>query len=305
MKLNKLTKLTTNFYNQYPFPRLSNQKILSLSKKINNLLLKMGFPKKLLSQPLNVLDVGCGTGSFSLSFGYANPNSKIIAFNISKSSIEYAKKQAKSLKIKNIKFVEADIFNLPDQITSIKYNLIWCRGVLHHTHDPILALKIISSLVKSKNFLVVGLYHRGRYLVTIMRFILKILAGKDIKKKVKFARLLFPRHCYNHINKGFESDAPRPREIEDTCLADKFAVPKESHHTFFRTNVYMNNFGFKIIYKNASKPENRIRREKWIFKLLNLFPFLSDSAKNDLVDDISGISLNKEFLLIMGKKDTK
>ena len=87
MKLNKLTKLTTNFYDQYPFPRLSKQKVLSLSKNINNLLLKMGFPKKLLSQPLNVLDAGCGTGSFSLSFGYANPNCKIIAFNISKSSI--------------------------------------------------------------------------------------------------------------------------------------------------------------------------------------------------------------------------
>ena len=200
--------------------------------------------------------------------------------------------------------MEADIFNLPDQITSIKFNLIWCRGVLHHTHDPKLGLKIISSLVKPKSFLVLGLYHKGRYLVTIMRFILKILAGQDIKKKIKLARLLFPKHCNHHINKGFESDAPRSREIEDTCLADKFAVPKESHHTFFKTNVCMSHLGFKVIYKNASKPEKRIRREKWIFKLLEFFPFLSDSARNDLVDDISGISLKKEFLLIMGKKNT-
>ena len=62
---NKITKLTTSFYDQYPFPRLSAEKILSLSKNINNLLLKMGFPKKLFSQPINVLDVGCGTGSFA------------------------------------------------------------------------------------------------------------------------------------------------------------------------------------------------------------------------------------------------
>lgn len=66
----------------------------------------------------------------------------------------------------------------------------------------------------------------------------------------------------------------------------------------------MNQLGFQVIFKNASKPNNRIRREKLIYGLLSLFPFFSNSSKNDLVDDISGISLRKEMLLIMGKKSS-
>ena len=299
--MSKLTNVTANFYDEYPFPRLSSKKILSSSKKINDALIKMGFPKQKLNRPITVLDAGCGTGSFALSFGHANPNSKVIAFNISGASLKYAENQAKSLKIKNIRFIKADIFNLPNEVTSVKYDLGWSRGVLHCTHDPKLALEIISRLVKSQNFMVIGLYHKGRYLVTIMRLILKILSGGDIKKKIKFARLLFPKHCENHISKGFDGE-PRSRELEDTSLADKFAVPKESHHSFLKTNIEMHQLGFQSIYKNASLPKKRIRREKVIYGLLDLFPFLSKSIKNDLVDDISGITLRKEMLLIMGKK---
>lgn len=301
--MKSLTNVTANFYDEYPFPRLSDQKILSDSKKINNALIRMGFPQKKLNKPMTVLDAGCGTGSFALSFGHANPNSKITAFNISEASVKYADNHAKSLNIKNIRFIKADIFNLPDEITSVKYDLVWSRGVLHCTHDPKFALEIISKLVKSENFMVIGLYHKGRYLVTIMRLILKILSGGDIKKKIKFARLLFPKHCKNHITKGFDGE-PRSKELEDTSLADKFAVPKESLHSFLKTNIEMNQLGFQVIFKNASKPNNRIRREKLIYGLLSLFPFFSNSVKNDLVDDISGISQRKEMLLIMGKKSS-
>ena len=83
--------------------------------------------------------------------------------------------------------------------------------------------------------MVIGLYHKGRYKVRAMRLVLKLLAGNNSEKRIKLARKLFPKHCQHHVSKGFESGT-RTRELEDLSLADKFAVPKESYHSFTASN---------------------------------------------------------------------
>ena len=298
--MNILTKKTNDFYDNYPCPQLSDKRILSNSKAQNKLLFGMGIPEKLLSKSLKVLDAGCGTGSFALSFALANKKCEVTAFNISQSSIDYATNQQKSLNIKNVNFLKADIFNLSEEISSKKYDIVYCRGVLHHTFNPKLGLEILSKLVKPNCYMVIGLYHKGRYKVRAMRFILRLLAGNNYKKCVKIARKLFPKHCHNHVTKSFENES-LSRRIEDVYLADKFAVPKESYHSFLFTNLYLRKLGFEILYKNVAKPEKRIRREKLIHKIVSLLP-IPKSIKEDLADDLIGLTVCKEMFLVVNKK---
>ena len=148
------------------------------------------------------MDAGCGTGSFSLSFALANPQSEVTAVNISQTSIDYAQRQAKALGVENINFITADIFNLPEEVTSKTYEIVWCRGVLMTTFNPSLGLSILSKLVKQEHYMVIGLYHKGRYKVRAMRLVLKLLAGYNSENRIKLARKLFPKHCEHHVSKG-------------------------------------------------------------------------------------------------------
>ena len=299
--MKNISKDTAIFYNSFPFPQVSDQRILSDSKKQNEKFSSYGIPIEFLNKPLKVLDAGCGTGTFSLIFAIANPKSEITAINISQASIDYAKNQAKSLNVKNVNFIKADIFNLPDEVTNQKYDIVYSRGVLMTTHDPMLGLEILSKLVKQAHYMIIGLYHKGRYKVRLMRSILKLLAGKNVERRIELARKLFPKHCHHHVTKGFENE-PLSREIEDVCLADKFGVPKESYHSFVHTNTYLRKLGFKNLYKNVSKPEKRIRREKLIHKIVSFLP-LSKPFKHDLADDLIGLTVGKEMFLIVSQKE--
>ena len=63
----------------------------------------------------------------------------------------------------------------------------------------------------------------------------------------------------------------------------------------------MRKLGFEILYKNVAKPEKRIRREKLIHKIVSLLP-IPKSIKEDLADDLIGLTVCKEMFVVVNKK---
>ena len=57
-------------------------------------------------------------------------------------SLKLAKNFTDNNNLKNIDFVNADIFD--DVLVDNYFDFIWCNGVLHHTKDPKLAFDILS-----------------------------------------------------------------------------------------------------------------------------------------------------------------
>ncbi|MEJ6587406.1 MAG: hypothetical protein QNL25_05000, partial [Pelagibacterales bacterium] len=66
--------------------------------------------------------------------------------------------------------------------------------------------------------------------------------------------------------------------------------------------TYLRKLGFKNLYKNVSKPEKRIRREKLIHKIVSFLP-LSKPFKDDLADDLIGLTVGKEMFLIVSQNE--
>lgn len=62
-------------------------------------------------------DVGCGSGCIGISVALERPDVQIYAFDISSEALQIARLNAQKLKVKNIQFIESDLFsNCPSDI---------------------------------------------------------------------------------------------------------------------------------------------------------------------------------------------
>ena len=206
------TKKVTEFYKVTPFPNYKeNDDKQSMLLKGNKNLLAYQF-KKFIGYKKKVLEVGCGTGQLSIYFSLAN-NNEIIAFDPTIESINLGKNFSKKNNIKNIKFVNADIFD--DVLTDNYFDFIWCNGVLHHTKDPYKAFEIISKSLKNNGYILIGLYNKIGRIRTIVRKYFSKLFG------LKFLEIFDP------TLKNLKVSADEKK----AWIKDQYFHPIESLHT--------------------------------------------------------------------------
>jgi ubiquinone/menaquinone biosynthesis C-methylase UbiE len=100
-----------------------------------------------------VLEAGCGVGAQSVILASQSPDAKITSMDISPSSILKAQERINAEKIKNITFLQGDIFNLPFEEESFDH--VFVCFVLEHLKDPVLALKKLKKILKKGGSLTV------------------------------------------------------------------------------------------------------------------------------------------------------
>ena len=100
--------------------------------------------KTFLNESDIVLEFGCGTGAKTCDLAkYVN---KIQAIDISSKVIEAAKIKANKIGIRNIEFVQADLFD--DRCKKESYNVILAFNILHVLEDNQKVFQRISKLLK-------------------------------------------------------------------------------------------------------------------------------------------------------------
>jgi 2-polyprenyl-3-methyl-5-hydroxy-6-metoxy-1,4-benzoquinol methylase len=105
-----------------------------------------------------VLEIGCGIGTAMHSF--VENGSIYTGIDLSKKSIEIAKKRVKIFKLENVKLYVANVENLENEIPVKKYDLIYSFGVLHHTPNETNSFINIKNFSKSGTKVKIMLYNR-------------------------------------------------------------------------------------------------------------------------------------------------
>ncbi len=93
-----------------------------------------------------VLEAGCGVGAQTKIIAAKNPDSRFLSVDLSADSIIEAKKNIKTLKINNVEFRQADIYNLLFKDETFDFVII-CF-VLEHLHNPKQALNELKRVLK-------------------------------------------------------------------------------------------------------------------------------------------------------------
>jgi tetratricopeptide (TPR) repeat protein/2-polyprenyl-3-methyl-5-hydroxy-6-metoxy-1,4-benzoquinol methylase len=103
-----------------------------------------------------MLIAGCGTGSQPILAAQRFRGVRILAVDLSLSSISYAIRKTRELGIKNIEYAQADILRLGD-ITHT-FDIIASVGVLHHLRDPFAGWRTLLSRLRPGGFMQLGFY---------------------------------------------------------------------------------------------------------------------------------------------------
>ena len=189
---NKISKNVRNQYEESPYPRWITLGLRStpvrISDIVKNSTLKLSNTAiESLNTP-EVLIAGCGTGKHSIATASMLENSKVLAVDLSLSSLAYAQRKTQELGITNVHYMQADILTLKD--LNRQFDLVESSGVLHHMDIPMAGWKILVDCMKPGGLMKIGLYSElARQDILNIK---KDFSSKDIKsvpdiKKVRKA----------------------------------------------------------------------------------------------------------------------
>jgi 2-polyprenyl-3-methyl-5-hydroxy-6-metoxy-1,4-benzoquinol methylase/tetratricopeptide (TPR) repeat protein len=104
----------------------------------------------------DILIAGCGTGMHAIEVAQVYPNARLLAIDISLTSLAYARRKTRELGLRNIEYAQADILELGtigrtfDRIESV--------GVLHHLAEPVAGWRVLVSMLRPAGRMRIGLY---------------------------------------------------------------------------------------------------------------------------------------------------
>lgn len=174
---------------------------------------------------LRVLDAGCGTGSPLVAMAMTYPNADIVAVDFSKSSLDKARQLAGQNNVKNVRFYNLPIEQLPE--LGMTFDFVSASGVLHHLPDPAAGLKAIGRVLDPQGAVSVMLYGKyGRTGVYMLQEALKLVSGPEdaeltpefIRFTHQLAKEVPAHHPFGPRSRGREMQEGKEAGIVDLLL---------------------------------------------------------------------------------------
>jgi SAM-dependent methyltransferase len=174
-------------YEQNPYPRwvraASATEPVSLGDYLAEAVLGEA-PQIGFGDTIDVLVAGCGTGSHPIELAGKLRGARVLAIDLSLSSLAYAKRKTPAHLAGRIDYAQADILKLADIGRS--FDVIDSTGVLHHLDKPEEGLRVLLSLLRPHGLLHLGFYSQtGRRDVQAAR---EYLAGQGFKPTLEDIR---------------------------------------------------------------------------------------------------------------------
>lgn len=146
-------------YEESPYPRWTTVPPIKPTTVVKYLREDMGVSLAawpITTSGISILIAGCGTGFHSIDSALRFPRARILAIDVSRSSLAYARRKCRGLGLTNIEHAQADILKLGS--LERRFDVIEAVGVLHHLSDPEAGWRHLISLLHPNGLMFVGLY---------------------------------------------------------------------------------------------------------------------------------------------------
>ncbi|MEW6332850.1 MAG: class I SAM-dependent methyltransferase, partial [Thermodesulfobacteriota bacterium] len=150
--------LVAGTYEDYPYPKWVNWEMPERGRREPWLsrFFEAG-ELEFLERPFEMLVAGCGTGAKAISYaiGYG-PQARILAVDLSRASLAYAKRMALKYGVGHIEFLQMDLLDLPQ--LGRTFDMVECTGVLHHLENPLEGGKALAEVLREGGVAHLSLY---------------------------------------------------------------------------------------------------------------------------------------------------
>jgi len=138
-------------YEENPYPRWINTRFeirpRTISEIVEDSRLRISLEDIPSSSAPEVLVAGCGTGQHPLYTASKILDCKVLAVDLSLSSLAYAKRKTIELEILNVDYMQADLLELA--MLGKQFDIVESVGVLHHLGDPVAGWRVLKECLKS------------------------------------------------------------------------------------------------------------------------------------------------------------
>jgi SAM-dependent methyltransferase len=148
------SKAVMQQYDENPYPRWTINPCTVVAGDMKRHAQTIGSSEP--GQRQDILIAGCGTGKHPFWIAQYFPHARILAIDLSRANLAYARRKTREEGLQNIEYAQADILKLVaigrtfDRIDSV--------GVLHHLADPKAGWRVLLSLLAPAGVMRVGLY---------------------------------------------------------------------------------------------------------------------------------------------------
>ena len=147
-------------YEENPYPRWVDMKVRlnpsPISKVIKEVKLKLFDGAINDVEAPRILIAGCGTGQHSIGTAVRFKDAKVLAVDLSLSSLAYAIRKTEEFGLQNVDYMQADILDLSK--LNRKFDIIESGGVLHHMNDTMVGWRVLTGCLRSGGLMKIGLY---------------------------------------------------------------------------------------------------------------------------------------------------
>ncbi len=176
-----------------------------------------------------VLIAGCGTGQHVIESVSQWKDCSVLAIDLSRTSIAYAKRKTDELQIKNIAYHQADILELGS--LRDRFDVIESVGVLHHLADPLGGWRVLVSLLKPGGLMKIGLYSEAaRSSVALIKDEILQKKIEDTESSMKeFRQFILESDEAHHVAVKSWTDFYSLSEFRDLLfhrMEHRFTIPK-------------------------------------------------------------------------------
>jgi SAM-dependent methyltransferase len=220
-----------SFYERMPYPApLTNlDRHLELFKdperrRIQSLRL---FPGGRPGSPQQILVAGCGT-SQAATVALREPNSHVVAIDISSTSLKHLRALQQKYKLENLKLHQLSILDVSS--LTLTFDQIICTGVLHHLPDPGQGLRSLRDVLKPDGAMQIMVYASyGRVGIYMMQEYCRLLgvttSNQDLDTLAATLRHLSDDHPLSPMLHKFRDF------IQRDALADALLHPQDRAYT--------------------------------------------------------------------------
>lgn len=210
------------------------------------------WPDREYQPDLDILIAGCGTNQAAV-FAYTNPNAKVLAVDISQSSLEHQQYLKDKHRLSNLDLCLMPIEELPT--LGRDFDLVVSTGVLHHMADPLTGMKALAACLRRDGAMAVMLYAKyGRLGIDLLESVFRELelvqddaSVQIVKDTLSLLPADHPAQSYLKLARDLQTDAAfvdtflhgraRSYTVEE-CVALAAAAGLQFQGWFHKTPYY-------------------------------------------------------------------